>query len=142
MYHLPVISIARFFSFAFKALAWSGWYSPPGLDDNVNRASEVSATLKNAAVTCGVRPKITPQCTRRDGPCLFNIEEDPCEYVNQAKNESAVLASMLHWLEQYKETMVSPRNQPVDPRANPDNFGGVWSPWMDEQNAENHASLS
>lgn len=124
------------------SLAWSGWYSPPGLDDNLNRASEVSATLKNAAVTCGVRPKITPQCTRRDGPCLFNIEEDPCEYVNQAKNEKAVLASMLHWLEQYKETMVSPRNQPVDPKANPDKFGGVWSPWMDEENAENHASLS
>ncbi|KAJ7390443.1 hypothetical protein OS493_025143 [Desmophyllum pertusum] len=109
--------------------AWSGWYAPPGFESSNH--STRGAALKNAVVTCGKPPSSPPECTRELGPCLFNVEDDPCEYVNQAKSQPDIVSSMLQWLEEYRKTMVPPRNTPSDPRANPRNFGGVWTPWMD-----------
>ena len=111
--------------------AWSGWYAPPEFENSTHPTR--GATLKNAVVTCGKPPSSPPECTREAGPCLFNVEGDPCEYVNQAKNQPEIVKTMLQWLDQYQNTMVPPRNKPFDPRANPNNFGGVWSPWMDEE---------
>ena len=87
--------------------------------------------MKKAVVTCGKPPSSPSECTRESGPCLFNVADDPCEYVDLAKNESELVESMLKRLEGFKETMVPTRNQPLDPKANPNNFGGVWSPWVD-----------
>ena len=117
--------------FFFEGTAWSGWYAPPGFE-NSNHSARAGARLKNAVVTCDKPPSTPVECTTEAGPCLFNIEDDPCEYVNQAKNQPEIVNNMLQWLEKYRETMVPPRNKPFDPRANPNNFGGVWSPWMDE----------
>ena len=110
---------------------WSGWYAPPGVE--ISNNSVGAAALKNAVVTCGEPPKTPPECTSELGPCLFNVIDDPCEYVNQAKNQPDIVDSMLKWLDDYRKTMVPPRNQPFDKGANPDNFGGVWSPWMDNK---------
>ena len=87
--------------------------------------------LKNAAVSCGKPPSTPVECTKQAGPCLFDVEDDPCEYVNRANSNPDLVNQMLQELEKFKQTMVPPRNKPFDPRANPDNFGGVWSPWMD-----------
>ena len=111
------------------ATAWSGWYAPPGLDTS-NQTSR-AAVLKNAAVSCGKPPSTPVECTQQAGPCLFDVEDDPCEYVNRANSNPDLVNQMLQELEKFKQTMVPPRNKPFDPRANPDNFGGVWSPWMD-----------
>ena len=111
---------------------WSGWYAPPGLDSS-NHTTTRDAALKNAVVTCGKPPSSPAECTKELGPCLFDVTDDPCEYVNQAKSNPDIVNSLLKLLEEYKKTMVPPRNQPLDPKANPDNFGGVWSPWMDHE---------
>ena len=87
--------------------------------------------LENAVVTCGKPPSTPAECSSEAGPCLFNIQEDPCEYVNQAKNQPEIVNDMMVRLEELRRTMVPPRNQKPDPEANPNNFGGVWSPWMD-----------
>ncbi|KAL9955594.1 hypothetical protein ACROYT_G036936 [Oculina patagonica] len=108
---------------------WSGWYAPPGFE-NSNHSTR-GAALKNAEVTCGKPPSSPPECTHELGPCLFDVIKDPCEYVNQAKNEPAIVDLMLEWLDEYRKTMVPPRNKPFDPNSNPDKYGGVWSPWMD-----------
>ncbi|KAL9973469.1 hypothetical protein ACROYT_G019934 [Oculina patagonica] len=108
---------------------WSGWYAPPGFENSNHPTRE--GALKNVVVTCGKPPSSPPQCTPELGPCLFDVEKDPCEYVNQAKNEPAIVDSMLQWLDEYRKTMVPPRNKPADPNANPDKHGGVWIPWMD-----------
>ena len=115
--------------FLFQGTAWSGWYSPPGIVRS--NTSGVSAEFRKAEVKCDPPPSSPPECTRELGPCLFNIDNDPCEYVNQAKSQPDIVRNMLSWLEQYKQTMVPPRNKPNDPASNPNNFGGVWSPWMD-----------
>ena len=109
----------------------SGWYAPPGVE--ISNNSVGAAALKNAVVTCGKPPETPAECTSKLGPCLFNVIDDPCEYVNQAKNQPDIVASMLGRLDDYRKTMVPPRNKPFDPRANPNNFGGVWSPWMDNE---------
>ncbi|XP_027058114.1 arylsulfatase B-like isoform X2 [Pocillopora damicornis] len=110
---------------------WSGWYAPPGIEYSNHSTRAAHASLKNAVVTCGEPPSSPPECTSELGPCLFDVLADPCEYVNQAKNHPDVVDGMLLWLKEYRETMVPPRNKPFDPNANPNNFGGVWSPWMD-----------
>ncbi|XP_077556022.1 arylsulfatase B-like isoform X4 [Haemaphysalis longicornis] len=64
-------------------------------------------------------------------PYLFNIEADPCETRNLAASHRLVLRSLLKKLSVYVANMVPPRTKPSDPRSFPENFGGVWSPWLD-----------
>ena len=126
-----VITLWRCFSPQPPGSGWSGWYAPPGIENSNHSTRAARASLKNAVVTCGEPPSSPPECTPELGPCLFDVLADPCEYVNQAKNHPDVVDGMLLWLKEYRETMVPTRNKHFDPRANPNNFGGVWSPWMD-----------
>ena len=126
-----VITLWRCFSPPPPGSGWSGWYAPPGIEYSNHSTRAAHESLKNAVVTCGEPPSSPPECTPELGPCLFDVLADPCEYVNQAKNHPDVVDGMLVWLKEYRETMVPTRNKHFDPRANPNNFGGVWSPWMD-----------
>ena len=96
---------------------WSGWYAPPGVEDLQNASHP--HTLKNAVVTCGKPPRVPCQCTQAAGPCLLNLDEDPCEYVNLASKNPEVVDNMLNWLEKYKQTMVKPRTFPMILRRTP-----------------------
>ncbi|KAK3726387.1 hypothetical protein QZH41_016252, partial [Actinostola sp. cb2023] len=107
--------------------AWSGWYPPPGLEQS--KKLTTPKTLKNAVVTCTKPPPVTAECTRKLGPCLFDVSADPCEYVNQAATQPEILQNMLSWLEEYKKGMVPIRNKPFDHDASPKKHGGVWGPW-------------
>ena len=117
-----------------------GWYPPPGIERNLQQRrnlSDILPTLKNAVVTCGPRPAQPAQCTPKDGPCLFNIEEDPCEYINLADKETVVLYMLLQLLEKYKATMVPIRNKPYDSSSNPKYHNGLWTAWCDEKTNTN-----
>ena len=107
------------------------WYRPPGADANTHNSTS-SQTLKNAVVTCkGEQPAKPSECTEESGPCLFNIEVDPCEYTNLADKEPDIVKALLERLEAYRETMVPPRYKPTDHAANPHFHGGLWVPWKD-----------
>jgi len=41
------------------------------------------------------------------------------------------MKKLLGVLENYKQTMVPPRNKPIDKAADPNAHGGVWTPWRD-----------
>ncbi|KAL9955582.1 hypothetical protein ACROYT_G036923 [Oculina patagonica] len=115
-----------------------GWYPPPGVDISTQRPRNVShPTLKSAVVTCGPPPAKPAKCGHKDGPCLFNIEDDPCEYTNLAGEEKEVLQYMLQLLEKYKASMVPIRNKPYDPNANPHYHDGLWTAWCDEKPNDN-----
>lgn len=107
--------------------AWNGWYPPPEYEE----ANVSNKTLKNAVVTCDKPPSKPPGCTKTDGPCLFDIENDPCEYVNLASKYEDILEQMLAKLEGYRKSSVPPRNKPEDPKANPKYHGGAWVAWED-----------
>ena len=34
-------------------------------------------------------------------------------------------------IEYYNATHIEQLDPPIDPKSNPENFGGVWTPWMD-----------
>ncbi|XP_078346460.1 arylsulfatase J-like [Oculina patagonica] len=115
-----------------------GWYPPPGIDTKTQQPRNVShPTLKSAVVTCGPPPAKPAKCGHKDGPCLFNIEDDPCEYTNLAGEEEDVLNYILQLLEKYKASMVPIRNKPYDPNANPHINDGLWTAWCDEKPNEN-----
>ncbi|XP_015768600.1 PREDICTED: arylsulfatase J-like [Acropora digitifera] len=115
-----------------------GWYPPPGFQQNPSRrlnfsnSAALNPSLKSAIVTCPPPPAKPAECGHKDGPCLFNIDKDPCEHTNVANQEKDVLEMMLRLLEKYKKTMVPIRNKPYDHQANPKFHNGLWTAWCDE----------
>ncbi|MCP4296261.1 MAG: hypothetical protein GY786_11690, partial [Proteobacteria bacterium] len=108
---------------------WSGWFPPP----------ESTATFhasgphhEEAAIKCGKRPEnVTRDCSHEHGPCLFDIENDPCEYTDISKEYPDILQALLVKLQKYREGMVKPRNNFTnDPLSDPKLHGGSWEPWL------------
>lgn len=125
-----------------ESFGHDGWYPPPGLEENPRQQRNFTDTfpiLKNAVVTCGPRPAKPAKCGHGDGPCLFNMDDDPCEYTNLAANHTDVLYILLQLLEKYKATMVPIRNKPYDYSSNPKYHNGVWTAWCDDKLNENCA---
>ncbi|KAK7469502.1 hypothetical protein BaRGS_00036481, partial [Batillaria attramentaria] len=61
-------------------------------------------------------------------PRLYNIKEDPEERDNLAEAQPDMMRFMLTRLDQWMKSGVPPQNQPLDPRGDPKNWGGVWTP--------------
>ena len=71
-------------------------------------------------------PPYTPSLT-----WLFNITADPNERNNVADQYPDVVKQLKERIEHYNATHIEQLDPPYDPRSNPANFGGVWTPWMD-----------
>lgn len=56
------------------------------------------------------------------------LPDDPEERYDLAPTETAILGKMIARLEEYKKSGVKARYPPDDPRSDPKNFGGTWSP--------------
>ncbi|XP_020620378.1 arylsulfatase I-like isoform X2 [Orbicella faveolata] len=114
--------------FVNTSTARSKWYPRPGLTESSRSFRDTP--LKNVVINCSGEPPATPaEC--REKPCLFNIEDDPCEYYNVAEKYPDVLNKLLSVMEKYKKSMVPPRYKPKDEAADPNAHGGVWTPWRD-----------
>ena len=108
---------------------WSGWFPPPGEGEDF---FSPIATYEDAVIKCGPKPAgFTKDCSKKHGPCLFDIEKDPCEYTDVSKDYPEILAALLDRLAAYQESMVTPRNNFTDdPLSNPKLHGGSWEPWI------------
>lgn len=93
--------------------------------------------------------KIYTECTERisdsnpnehyecfDSYCLFDIQQDPCEYKNMAKTNQQVLNMTIDILEQFKKEMIKQVIPNIDPKADPRYFDGYWDTWMEHSNSE------
>ena len=81
-------------------------------------------------INCGPRPEnYTTNCQPQKSPCLFHIPSDPCEYNNIAELHPDIVAALVKKIQGYAMSAVKPVNKGKDPRANPANFNGVWTPW-------------
>ncbi|TMS09366.1 Arylsulfatase I [Larimichthys crocea] len=67
---------------------------------------------------------------------LFNITADPCERRDLSDQRPDVVQQLLARLVHYNQTAVQVYFPPDDPRANPDQHGGAWVPWVDEEEDE------
>ncbi|XP_046578743.1 arylsulfatase B-like isoform X5 [Haliotis rubra] len=59
---------------------------------------------------------------------LYNITADPTEHHDLATEFPDLLASMKQRLEKWRQSMVPAHYPPRDPKGDPKNWGGVWSP--------------
>ncbi|XP_041948239.1 arylsulfatase I [Alosa sapidissima] len=68
---------------------------------------------------------------------LYNITGDPCERHDMATQRPDVVKKLMARLAYYNRTSVPVQYPPDDPRANPDRNGGVWGPWVgDDEEVE------
>lgn len=86
----------------------NGWYPPPQLSNFVMESKDFLAWPENYS--------------------LFNINEDPLEMQDVASLYPDLLASLKTRLEEWKATLVPANFPPDEPLADPENYGGVWSP--------------
>ncbi len=66
---------------------------------------------------------------------LFNVTADPYERADLAEARPEVVKVLLTRLAEYNRTAVPPRNPPDDPMADPQLHGGVWTPWLGQEEA-------
>ncbi|GFR01034.1 arylsulfatase J [Trichonephila clavata] len=137
----------------------SDWYGPSGLEDNnvtdsfddwvwKNKSvvkdilietdqwllGENDTWRQDAAIICGENfLPISGKCDFTDGPCLYNITDDPCEYKNIASLYPKIVESMLNRLRDLNATSLPVQTKELDPLGDPvcHNFAHV--PWMDEE---------
>nr|XP_037273281.1 arylsulfatase B-like [Rhipicephalus microplus] len=136
---------------------YDGWYRPTepgGQPVNMNRIRSQffhAATPFNAkcAAARTIRAMGRPMPTQRPDelfvvcghnngtscypmwqPCLFNIDSDPCERDNIAKEHPDIVDFLQLRMKQYRKKMVPPLNQPATRKADPRNFNYTWAPFM------------
>ncbi|GIX76168.1 hypothetical protein CEXT_257591 [Caerostris extrusa] len=137
----------------------SDWYGPSGLEDsNVTDSfddwvwkngslikdvliesnqwllTENDTWRQDAAIICGENfLPISGKCDFSDGPCLYNVTDDPCEYKNIASLYPDIVESMLNRLRDLNATSLPVQTKELDPMGDPvcHNFAHV--PWMDEE---------
>lgn len=69
-------------------------------------------------------------CLPQNGPCLFNIIEDPCEEDNLAAVLPETLSDMTDFYQFWLDKTVPSNRKPADNASDPINFGGVWQWWQ------------
>ncbi|CAO1393268.1 unnamed protein product [Diamesa hyperborea] len=85
--------------------------------------------MELATVTCNNNLNNHP-CDLRNGPCLFNIIDDPCEQNNLAQSNPSQMTIMLNKFNEWTSKVVPSRRKPLDPASNPTNFNGTWNWWQ------------
>lgn len=133
--------------------AWDKWYGPAGIRSssayNANAVACSAAgqalnrlnllpTVQNmreirteATINCVKNQTTETICRPLEELCIFNINTDPCEQNNVAKEYPEILQRLLARLEAYNDTAVPPSNLPLDPNANPRFFDNVWTNFGD-----------
>jgi len=69
-------------------------------------------------------------CDLLKAPCLFNIDEDPCEENNLAEEKASMLKLLLKKYNEVQRTSVPSRRQPTDPLCDPKFFDNNWNWWQ------------
>lgn len=91
--------------------------------------SQMRALRRQATITCSSGPSSLPRCDQR--PCLFNLERDPCEWVDIAANNTLVTQKLYEELVKFRSTLVPQTNKPVDTfGADPRKWNNTWTTWM------------
>lgn len=79
-------------------------------------------------------------CLFQSGICLFDLSVDPCEYVDVKKENQQIMEQLMRKLHDYNDSQSFPlfREYPENATlANPQQFGGFWSPWQNVENMDN-----
>ncbi|XP_067036549.1 arylsulfatase B-like [Acropora muricata] len=87
-------------------------------------------TLSGATIDCGPWTKGVGMCDSKDHKaCLFNMDNDPCEYKNIADQFPLKVQELKERLNYYRSTALPVQYPMISPKADPKNFDKFWSPW-------------
>ncbi|RWS21373.1 arylsulfatase I-like protein [Leptotrombidium deliense] len=93
-------------------------------------------------IDCGEKPAdANTNCKAGIDHCLFNLDDDPCEYNNLANAYPNIVRQLWDKLVDYNKTAMPPRNQPIDPCGNPMLHNGVFTNWQDTEICKNKQFL-
>ena len=90
---------------------------------------DIRRLRSSAIVTCNKSTLDNP-CDLRDGPCLFNIIEDPCEQNNLAQSNSPKFQFMQNEFNERTSKVVPTRRKPIDSACDPIHFNSNWNWWQ------------
>lgn len=97
---------------------------------------EINELRRISKITCKniAKPSIDSSfyCNATVSPCLFDLSNDPCEMRNLAHERPDILARLKEKIDFYGKIAKKPRNKPMDPKADPRYYGGIWTWWYDE----------
>lgn len=130
---------------------WNQWYPPFSQNDTsksfidyqrINSlAYKILTQMKrqpnfnlfnDAKINCGPKPKnATSNCDPLLSPCLFDVDNDPCEFNNLADEHPLIVKFLWNRILQMNETASEPGTKPNDPDANPALHNYAWSCWKD-----------
>ena len=87
-------------------------------------------------VACAALPCTFPNASfmSPSNVLLFDLEADPTERNDLSSTQPGVRQQLMHRLEVYVNQSVPQDHGPRDPRSDPANFGGVWTPWIGDPN--------
>ncbi|CAL1279741.1 unnamed protein product [Larinioides sclopetarius] len=95
---------------------------------------KVSDSWREQTVVRCKRSRATAiKCNPAEKPCLFNINEDPCEINNIADSFPEKVHLMLDALKDYEKKAVKPQFKDPDPHGDPMCHGFAYVPWMDPE---------
>lgn len=97
----------------------------------ISNTFKMRSMRQQATIQCGVNlsPMAVSPC--ENGPCLFNLENDPCEQVNVAYSRQDISSQLYELLKYFRTTLVPQINKPVDTlQADPKRFNDTWAPWI------------
>lgn len=90
---------------------------------------DISSIRESSVVTCPLLLQNT--CDPLVAPCLFDLNQDPCESNNIAFRKPYKLIEMLQRLDKYQRDVVPMGNQPFDPRSDPIYHNNTWEWWIE-----------
>lgn len=100
-------------------------------------AEKLADIRHSAQIQCPNRNlPIKNKCSPNESPCLFNLQEDPCERNNLALENPNIVKSLEEIIEKYRKTAIKPRNIPRDPNADPAKYNNTWTNWMDWEDVQ------
>lgn len=95
------------------------------------------ATLRNLTkISCNIRNNIQhlEPCLPRKRPCLFNIEEDPCEFYNlydSSERMKSIQYKLENKINEFRKTVVKIHVDIGNHLSNPALYNNTWVNWGD-----------
>ncbi|XP_043598964.1 arylsulfatase B-like [Bombus pyrosoma] len=133
---------------------WDGWYGPSGREWVYDIGGVIGSTAgravasiglalsadairrlrEDAMIKCPPKNDSLPQCKPLEAPCLFNVQQDPCEDNNLINKYPSLVTELRDRLRKLNATAILPGNLPWDSRANPDYWDHTWTNFGDYLN--------
>ncbi|KAL7036444.1 hypothetical protein ACKWTF_008813 [Chironomus riparius] len=86
--------------------------------------------MRSSAKICCTKEKNKQSCDLLKGPCLYNLNDDPCEENNIANRNKILFSFMLLKYKNSLADLVPTRRKLSDPQCDPVYFNYTWNAWQ------------